>query len=48
VVIINAALAIQTYWPRLTLEACIGRALESLESGKALDAFNTLKKLQKQ
>lgn len=48
VVIINAALAIQTYWPHLTLEACIGRALESLESGKALDAFNTLKKLQKQ
>jgi anthranilate phosphoribosyltransferase len=39
VVIINAAMAIQTIEPKLDISTCIGKAKESLESGKAKKAL---------
>jgi anthranilate phosphoribosyltransferase len=41
-VIVNAAMAIWCARPELSLEDAIGLAKESLESGKALNAFKTL------
>jgi anthranilate phosphoribosyltransferase len=45
VVIANASMALKTSQPHKTLTECIGMATESLESGKALQAFETLKKV---
>lgn len=45
VVIANAALAIQTYYPELELENAVVLAEESLLGGKALEKFNILRKL---
>jgi anthranilate phosphoribosyltransferase len=39
VVLINAAVAIQTIEPQLDLSACLTKARESLESGKAKKTF---------
>jgi anthranilate phosphoribosyltransferase len=39
VVLINAAIAIQTIEPQLDIQTCIGKAKDSLESGKAKKAF---------
>lgn len=43
VVIINAGIAIQTYFPLMSLDTAKDLARMSLESGKALDHFNLLK-----
>ncbi|KOY86072.1 anthranilate phosphoribosyltransferase [bacterium 336/3] len=45
VVVANASMALKTAQPHKTLTECIGMATESLESGKALQAFETLKKV---
>jgi anthranilate phosphoribosyltransferase len=43
VVLANSALAIQTYYPKLSLEAARDRAAGSLRSGQALASFERLK-----
>lgn len=45
VVLANSALAIQTYYPELSLEAARDQAAESLHSGRALASFERLKQL---
>lgn len=42
VVLANAALAIQTWNAHKSLEECLSEAAESLDSGKAMQALNTL------
>ena len=42
VVIANSAMAIHTAFPNKTIEECREMAIESLRSGKANQAFNTL------
>ena len=46
VVIANSALAIQCISPFLSIFECIDQATESIESGKALQAFKTLLSIQ--
>jgi anthranilate phosphoribosyltransferase len=45
VVLANSTLAIQTYYPELSLEAARDRAAESLRSGQALASFERLKQV---
>lgn len=45
VVLANAAIAIKTYYPLLTIEECVEKAKDSLFGLKALQSFNTLKQL---
>jgi anthranilate phosphoribosyltransferase len=45
VVLANAAIAIKTYFPLLTIEESVEKAKDSLFGLKALQSFNTLKKL---
>jgi anthranilate phosphoribosyltransferase len=46
VVLINAALAIQTYHPNLNFEEAFDQAKESLFGLKAKNSFNRLKEIQ--
>lgn len=45
VVLANAAIAIKTYFPQLSIEESVEKAKESLFGLKALQSFNTLKQL---
>jgi len=47
VVVANAGLALGICFPDLSLEDCMGRARESIESGSAFKAFKTLMELNK-
>jgi anthranilate phosphoribosyltransferase len=47
VVIANAALALRTCYPSLSLAECIQKSRESIESGSAMRAFKTLMELNK-
>lgn len=46
VVIANATVAIQTYYPSLSNEECIDKATDSLRGGKAVKTFTILKEMQ--
>jgi anthranilate phosphoribosyltransferase len=46
-VLINAAFAIQVICPDKKIDECLAEATESLESGKALDAFKTFVEINK-
>ena len=48
VVVANAGLALRICYPDLSLEDCMARARESIESGSAYNAFKTLMELNKQ
>jgi anthranilate phosphoribosyltransferase len=47
VVIANAGLALQACYTEQSLEDCLGMARQSIESGSALKAFNTLMEMNK-
>ncbi len=47
VVVANAGLALRIYYPDMSLDDCIARARESIESGTAFHAFKTLMELNK-
>jgi anthranilate phosphoribosyltransferase len=46
IVAANAAFGLKCYYPEKTIRECVAMARESLESGKALNAFKTLISLQ--
>ena len=48
VVVANAGLALQICFPDLSLEDCMAKARESIESGSAFHAFKTLMELNKE
>jgi anthranilate phosphoribosyltransferase len=47
VVIANAGLALRACYPARSIEDCLGMARQSIESGSALKAFNTLMEMNK-
>jgi len=47
VVVANAGLGLQACFPGRSLEDCLGMAGESIESGSALKAFDTLMEMNK-
>jgi anthranilate phosphoribosyltransferase len=47
VVVANAGLALGICYPDLSLEECLSRAMESIESGSAMRSFKTLIELNK-